>query len=1024
MATNAGEGGESEKAPEAGSNLLAHPELTLCGNVVKAACILLNKTEITEEALLEKWTQIKHQILRDVLALWCAGAHPNSELAISIQDIGAEGSNFTEAYDQMARTCHEHFGQSDAPRLFQVEANPHLETTSIDYWNQLTHGKGEPFPFASCDLSLVSSVYDEFLDYKPMVLASPRAWKMKQKLPVLAKVDDEKTADYIPGQIGLLRLHSRDDAVSERDKKGAFYTPYPVALDIANRTLSPLLVDKRPEEILSIRVCDPALGSGVFLLAAMQVLSTHHHSMVAHQVVQSVDNPKLASKKGVVNRRFSRRRRHSRFSRRTRYRRHSRYSRYPRYGRRSRLRHNLMRRRETSCAFDQRVEEEEQPSLLASKHAVLSHCLFGVDLDETALDVAEAVLVCDYQDGNQPSVDLSHRLRCGNSLLGLPSSEMFVVPDVAFENARMKKAAEQSNDKANHRTHKSRDDERKRIKKQMKRLTESTKTEMLDTKQQTSLMAFENTQSAPDNALASLKQRLEELKKERLDELRQPSPLTRSFHTVMMNHATKLPLFSSLADAVLATWWKEQRSLSVELVTEMLPNYIKFLSEEYEGDNDALSDFIEQLPDVAYPEHFHTTREEATLLREELKLFHWELEFPELFLGPNAPGGFDAMLGNPPWGIELSPVELRRFDWAFPHSGDKETAWAFLELSMRLVRPEKGRIGFIIPNTFLLNNSSKSMRSEVVHHWSIEQILDYSDVSLFEGAHVRAVQLHLKNQPPVEDHTYHFQRPERSPPTTEFTELFQRDLAGRSHWACPERNLVIDRLKFTTIGETCTLRQGYKPYVKDKFIDRGLDELEVEKIMHEQRFHYDQEREGLTLQRWGGDIKPFKIQHLEGKKRWVDLSLTAEGVPEEWQTGPRLAVREIAGDSPNLIIAAYTDDLYVHDPSIISLKMNEGYEWMYPIVELYLNSTISEEHVTFFSSKVRKGVFAKFTLGDLKHLPVPRKESLTDEQLDDAKKILKNMPKKKSEWQKWMKTVDDFTSCIYDSSEPEQLSVS
>ena len=49
MATNAGEGGESEEAPEVGGNLLAHPELTLCGNVVKAACILLNRTEITED---------------------------------------------------------------------------------------------------------------------------------------------------------------------------------------------------------------------------------------------------------------------------------------------------------------------------------------------------------------------------------------------------------------------------------------------------------------------------------------------------------------------------------------------------------------------------------------------------------------------------------------------------------------------------------------------------------------------------------------------------------------------------------------------------------------------------------------------------------------------------------------------------------------------------------------------------------------------------------------------------------------
>lgn len=948
MATNAGEGGGSEEAPEASSDLLADPELTLCGNVVKAACILLNKTEITEETLPERWTQIKHQLLRDVLALWCAGAHPDSGLATSIQDIGIENSNFTEAYDHMARTCQEHFGQSEAPKLFRVEANPHLETTSIEYWNQLTHGKEGPFPFASCNLSLVSSVYDEFLDYQPMFLTSPRAWKMKQKLPVLAEVGKDKTADYNAGQIGLLRLHSRDDAVSERDKKGAFYTPYPVALDIANRTLSPLLLEKGPEEILSLRICDPALGSGVFLLAALEVLSTHHHGMMAQQAT-----------------------------------------------------------------------EEKPPSLLTSKHAVLSQCLFGVDLDETALDVAEAVLVCSYQDGNQPSVNLTHQLRCGNSLLGLTPSEMFVVPDVAFKEARMRKRAEQSNNQANHRSHKHREDERKRIKKQIKRLTESPKTEVVDTKKQASLMAFGKTQPAPEDALASLKQRLGALEQERRREMRQPSPPTRSFHTAMMSQPTNLPLFSSLADAVLAVWWKERSSLSVELVTEMLPNYIKFLNGEYESSNDALFSVIERLPDVAYPEHFHTTREEVALLREELKLFHWELEFSELFLGSDAPGGFDAVLGNPPWGIELSPTEQRRFDWAFPRSGDKETAWAFLELSMRLVRPHTGRIGFIIPNTFLLNNSSKSMRSEVLHNWSIEQILDHSDVPLFEGAQVRAVQLHLRKQPPVEGHTYRFQRPEQNPPLTEFTVLIQNDLVGRSHWACPERNLVIDRLKFTTIGETCTLRQGYKPYVKDKFISRGLSEEDVTTIMDEQRFHYEKERKGLTLQRWGGDVKPFKIQHDEDRNRWVDLSSTAESMPEEWQTGPRLAVREIAGDSPNMIIAAYTEDRYVHDPSIIALRMNEGYEWMYPIVELYLNSTVSEEHVTYFSAKVRKGVFAKFTLGDLKLLPVPRFETLSEDDLLQAENLRRKIGTLERISEELAGEIDNFVSRLYSIDEEE-----
>ena len=48
---------------------------------------------------------------------------------------------------------------------------------------------------------------------------------------------------------------------------------------------------------------------------------------------------------------------------------------------------------------------------------------------------------------------------------------------------------------------------------------------------------------------------------------------------------------------------------------------------------------------------------------EEKRFFHWELEFPEVFFAPSRPGGqdvqlwadggFDAVVGNPPWGGEI-----------------------------------------------------------------------------------------------------------------------------------------------------------------------------------------------------------------------------------------------------------------------------------------------------------------------------------------------------------------------------------
>lgn len=61
---------------------------------------------------------------------------------------------------------------------------------------------------------------------------------------------------------------------SARRSAGAHYTPRELAREVARRTIAPLLrEDARPEEVLALRVCDPAMGAGAFLLAACEVLA-------------------------------------------------------------------------------------------------------------------------------------------------------------------------------------------------------------------------------------------------------------------------------------------------------------------------------------------------------------------------------------------------------------------------------------------------------------------------------------------------------------------------------------------------------------------------------------------------------------------------------------------------------------------------------------------------------------------------------------------------------------------------------
>src|SRR5262249_27410076 len=59
-----------------------------------------------------------------------------------------------------------------------------------------------------------------------------------------------------------------------RKATGTFYTPQAIADFIARRTLGPLVRGRGPDEILALRVVDPAMGSGACLVAACRFLAS------------------------------------------------------------------------------------------------------------------------------------------------------------------------------------------------------------------------------------------------------------------------------------------------------------------------------------------------------------------------------------------------------------------------------------------------------------------------------------------------------------------------------------------------------------------------------------------------------------------------------------------------------------------------------------------------------------------------------------------------------------------------------
>lgn len=69
---------------------------------------------------------------------------------------------------------------------------------------------------------------------------------------------------------------------TDQKKLGAFYTPADLAIAVTARALEPHIAYRYKDNLGSLRVCDPACGGGVFLLAALDQLTDHYLKLAAH----------------------------------------------------------------------------------------------------------------------------------------------------------------------------------------------------------------------------------------------------------------------------------------------------------------------------------------------------------------------------------------------------------------------------------------------------------------------------------------------------------------------------------------------------------------------------------------------------------------------------------------------------------------------------------------------------------------------------------------------------------------------
>ncbi|MBF0521386.1 MAG: hypothetical protein HQK92_16870, partial [Nitrospirae bacterium] len=138
------------------------------------------------------------------------------------------------------------------------------------------------------------------------------------------------------------------------------------------------------ETVFDIRVLDPAIGSGHFLVHTVDFISDR----IAAFLSKHPENP-------VINRIYS-------------------------------LKREIM---EEIARQGVRIDENKLTETSLIKRVVLKRCIYGVDLNDMAVELAKLSLWLDSFTSGAPLSFLDHHLKCGNSLIGVMDISSVVLPN-------------------------------------------------------------------------------------------------------------------------------------------------------------------------------------------------------------------------------------------------------------------------------------------------------------------------------------------------------------------------------------------------------------------------------------------------------------------------------------------------------------------------------------------------------------------------------------------------------------------
>jgi type I restriction-modification system DNA methylase subunit len=515
--------------------------------------------------------------------------------------------------------------------LFDPKKHPDLEKWEIgDLYladaidllsrSKLEDGHRDRIDYSTLEIRHLGSIYEGLLEYK-LKVAQADLVANKSTWVTLEEYNSDKKQKKIFSEFDEINrvkaghLYLVTDK-GERKSSGSYYTPDYIVDYIVRETIGPVVEEKWKEAednnlrfidtTRSINVLDPAMGSGHFLVGAVDFLS--------QKLLEAVQKD-----------------------------------------------------------FDaKRIADTAQYTNDWARRDIVSHCIYGVDLNDLAVELAKVGLWLTTISKDKPLSFLDHRLKQGNSLVGARLSELSYYPEL--EKSKHKIVADQTILKVSplfiHHL----------------------------------LGKMEELEKTGDDTIADIK------RKEKIYEEFKHLPEYEKTKSVANVYVSLF--FDNKIDPIIDNSKKFYQSL--------------FRESQYNDENSwkrkSNWKWFTNANNIARIHSF----------------FHWELEFPEIFFESGKVRenpGWDAVIGNPPWEkISATAPDKHYLDVQYQSIREGEINFYNLFISHCYdLSKDNGRIGQIVPNTWLINKTSNLLREFILLHFQIIE-LHYLCKEVFKDA--------------------------------------------------------------------------------------------------------------------------------------------------------------------------------------------------------------------------------------------------------------------------------------------------